>query len=516
MSVRAFRTFNGTKHFVDVPSNYYTVKNVTYGSIDTVQIVLNKTLSTLVDQQWSDDLYVTFESTVGPNIVEILEYIIDRYTDFSVDSTSFNTVRTLLSSTPANFAVLDRKNVLTVLQEIAFQACCNLRLINGVFFITYLPEEPTSVDTITEGDIEVNSLRVTSSLTEDIVTKMVVDWRETYSKDVNKMILRLNVKKYGIQERSYDFYIYNSDMLVQKAATYWLIRNANTWKHISFTTFMNKLNLEGFDCVTLQFGTKYVATRDVKAILTHSEVNTESYKINIECWLPVKFGETSVYNFAWPTSPQIQQFFPTNDEVVRGYGGGGGIGVDAEGYLPLAPKDGGKSFNGSSGGGGNQPSQDKQKEKREGINSGYSDYGNRAVSQKGLDAEAKAAFDRATKYQAAKKQNNTVNDYTPDEPAYAEQSTLVLEPSTIPAMPRASVGGASFVDLHGTIIMDAKDGEVQVRLSDIFKIDPETEKLCIRTTSKFTDGEEFKKFDFKYDSDGEKFGAGTAFLKPGD
>ena len=516
LSVRAFRTFNGTKHFVDVPSNYYTVKNVTYGSIDTVQIVLNKTLSTLVDQQWSDDLYVTFESTVGPNIVEILEYIIDRYTDFSVDSTSFNTVRTLLSSTPANFAVLDRKNVLTVLQEIAFQACCNLRLINGVFFITYLPEEPTSVDTITEGDIEVNSLRVTSSLTEDIVTKMVVDWRETYSKDVNKMILRLNVKKYGIQERSYDFYIYNSDMLVQKAATYWLIRNANTWKHISFTTFMNKLNLEGFDCVTLQFGTKYVATRDVKAILTHSEVNTESYKINIECWLPVKFGETSVYNFAWPTSPQIQQFFPTNDEVVRGYGGGGGIGVDAEGYLPLAPKDGGKSFNGSSGGGGNQPSQDKQKEKREGINSGYSDYGNRAVSQKGLDAEAKAAFDRATKYQAAKKQNNTVNDYTPDEPAYAEQSTLVLEPSTIPAMPRASVGGASFVDLHGTIIMDAKDGEVQVRLSDIFKIDPETEKLCIRTTSKFTDGEEFKKFDFKYDSDGEKFGAGTAFLKPGD
>ncbi len=516
-SVKAFRTFNGTKHFVDVPSNLYTVQGVWYGAIYTVQVVINKTLSTHVDQNWDDDIYVTFESSVGPNIVEILEYIIDRYTDFSVDSTSFNIVKALLATTPANFAVLDRKNVLTILQEIAFQACCNLRLINGVFYLTYLPEEPTSVDTITEGDIEVNSMSITSSATEDIVTKMIVEWRETYAKDVNKMILRLNVKKYGIQEETYDFYIYNSDMLVQKAATYWLIRKANTWKHISFTTFMNKLNLEGFDCVTLQFDTSYVANGQIKAILTHSEVDTESYKIQMDCWLPVKFGETTEYNFAWPTSAQIRQYFPTPDEIAWGYAGGGGIGVDAAGYLPLAPKNGGKSFRGSTGGSSTQPTQDKTKERREGTNKGKSDRGNPEPYRKGMDAEEANRIARHEAYAEAKKQTTVSNTTKPAKPAYAEQSATVVEPHAIPVTPRSSVGGASFVDLHATIIMDAKDSEtVQVRLSDVFEIDSDSEKLCIKTNTKFKDSENTEEFDFKYDDEGEKWGAGTAFLKAGE
>ena len=55
---------------------------------------------------WSDELYVTFQSSVGPNIVDILEYIIDNYTDLTYDTDSFNYVRTKLAPFPANFPLL--------------------------------------------------------------------------------------------------------------------------------------------------------------------------------------------------------------------------------------------------------------------------------------------------------------------------------------------------------------------------------------------------------------------------
>lgn len=53
-----------------------------YGSVTAVEIVVNKP-SSITDQGWSDDLYVTFESSVGPDTVEILKYLIANYTDLT-------------------------------------------------------------------------------------------------------------------------------------------------------------------------------------------------------------------------------------------------------------------------------------------------------------------------------------------------------------------------------------------------------------------------------------------------
>ena len=44
-----------------------------------------------VSEGWSDELYITFQSSVGPNTVDILEYIIENYTDLTYDTASFNT-----------------------------------------------------------------------------------------------------------------------------------------------------------------------------------------------------------------------------------------------------------------------------------------------------------------------------------------------------------------------------------------------------------------------------------------
>jgi hypothetical protein len=336
LQVKAYKDFNGVKTLVDVPNDLWEASTETYGSI-TAEIVTVSQLTAIEGQEWeSDDVYVTFESSIGPNIVDILTYLIQTYSDLQIDATSFAAVKTSLDPFPANFALLDRKNLVEALQEIAFQARCSLRLSNGIFYLKYLAVEPTSVDTITEKDIEYNSIEVTLTPTEDLVTKYTAEWRLSYAQDeLNKIILRHNVKKYGIQEDDYLFYIYNQPDIVHKIATFWLIRKSNSWKHLKFKTFLHKLNLETFDTVLLQFAQDYVSSSNVKATIVQADFNSNEQLVNIECWVPVKSGEMDTYEFAWPANVSADWVFPTSREVDLGYDGGDGIGRNATGNLPV-------------------------------------------------------------------------------------------------------------------------------------------------------------------------------------
>jgi len=226
LAVKAYKQFTGERRLIDVPNNLYRVETKTYGAITAVQVVFNKPLSTITDQTapngtggWSDDVYVTFQSSVGPEMTAVLKYIITNYTDLTWDDTSFNHVETKLTQFPVNFPVLERKNTLQILQEIAFQARCALWLSNGKFYLKYLPEEPAADDTITVSDLDADAgVEVELTPTEDLVTKFKVKWRLSWApgatdrdkdKSEKTMILRHNITRYGTQEQEYDWYIYN-------------------------------------------------------------------------------------------------------------------------------------------------------------------------------------------------------------------------------------------------------------------------------------------------------------------
>ena len=167
---------------------------------------------------------------------------------------------------------MERKNTIDVLKDIAFQCRCAISLREDMFYLKYLPEEPVAVgspqwttaknrviDTITVSDMDAEQgVAVELTVTEDIVTKMKINWRisnapdneYTPDKDRNQkyMILRHNVARYGLQEQDYDWYIFNQPDIILKMATFWLIRLSNAWKRVKFRTFLHKLNLEAFDC----------------------------------------------------------------------------------------------------------------------------------------------------------------------------------------------------------------------------------------------------------------------------
>ena len=89
LTVKAFKQYDGPHVLTTVPTDYYTVSTVNYGPIIAVIITMERQLSTYryddgTNQGWSNEIYVTFQSSVGPNTVDIMKYLIDTYTDADV------------------------------------------------------------------------------------------------------------------------------------------------------------------------------------------------------------------------------------------------------------------------------------------------------------------------------------------------------------------------------------------------------------------------------------------------
>ena len=299
--VMAYRTLNNVKTLTLVPPNMYNVLIIPMGELNVTVVRLDRPLSTIRKEDWGDDIYVTLTSSVGPNIVDIIKWVVENNTFLKVDQESFDETRPLVAMYPANFALFDRKNVMTLIADIAFQSRCATWIKDNTIYIRYLSSSPISVDTIVEQDINTQTLQITSSPTEDIVTKFVATWKMDYAeKEDYKLILRHNIYKYGVLEQEYDFYIYNSYDLVEKSATFWLIRKANIWKILQIECFLNKLKLETYDYVTLHFNTNYIANSDVVGLIESTQYNSTDHKIAFSLWLPVRLGEMIEYDFAHP------------------------------------------------------------------------------------------------------------------------------------------------------------------------------------------------------------------------
>lgn len=323
LRVAARRAFEGIKRLITVDESRYKVINRNYGTINAVIVQLNKPLSSYEGEGWEDNIYITFESTIGPNTVDVLQYLVQTYTTGTPDQASFFLTKLKLANYPSHFAILERKNIITVLKEIAWQARCAIWLTNDIFYLKYLPERPTPIETISESDVENQTLEMSHTRTEDLVTKFIARWRSSYEPDEpNRLILRHNVKKYGTIQQEYDFYIYNHIELVRKSATFWLIRYANTWKKASFRTFLTKLQVETFDSILLDFENPYFADDSVTAFVESADYDSDNKQLVFDCWLPVKAGTMEEYLFAWPADVDEEAIFPTPDEEVAGFGGG--------------------------------------------------------------------------------------------------------------------------------------------------------------------------------------------------
>lgn len=322
--VAAYRNVTQGRVLCVVPESYYTTRTVNYTSYTAVtEIIFDRFLSTRNDG-WEDEVFVTQTSSVGPNTVDIIQWIIEFYTDFEIDTTSFDEVRDLIDNYPSHFPILDRPNVVEVLQDIAYQARCALYLRDDKFYIKYLSLEPDSdMDIDILDDAEAKSFEIFHTDTEDLVTEYTAEWQEDYAVDAHDLvILRHNVKKYGTHKERKFFYIYNIIELVRKSATFWLIRKSMTWRKLRFSTHFDKLQLETFDCATIDH--QAIADNPVKCICEKADFDSENRKMEFEFWTPIPSGSRTPYNFAWPADVEELDLFPSIQERLDGMAGSGG------------------------------------------------------------------------------------------------------------------------------------------------------------------------------------------------
>lgn len=282
-----------------IPPNYYKLEPFGVGG---TRLVFEVPLVTRPGFWINNEIEVDCNGHLSSNPISIMEWAIQNYSTLGMDPISFTYVKNKLNKWPANFVLQERKNLITFLQELAFQARCAIWINDSKFYVRYLAERPTPVDTITQDDIEVDTLEVTCTETERIVTKFVAEWFVSeLQKDVFKIITRYNIPKYGTHEETHSFYIYTNAEPVQKAAEFWIIRKANTWKRIKFRTMLHKLNLEMFDCVTLDFGDgRFVSNNPVIGIIEKASFDSATDTIQFEIWVPVRFGEMVEYEFSFP------------------------------------------------------------------------------------------------------------------------------------------------------------------------------------------------------------------------
>ncbi len=289
-----------------VPRSYYAVDYPDMGGgLVITRLIFPTPLESLPGFWEAGTVSVDCTSTVGPNVVDIMRWVIDRWGQFPVDETSWAYVRTKVAGMPANFSLSSRMNVVDFLKEVSYQARCAIWINDRTYYIRFLPEELAPVETITDDDVEVNSLTVTCTQTERLTTKYVAKWKQRPDQDKdNLIILRYNILKYGTLEEEHDFFIYNNYECVLKAAEFWMIRQSNTWKLIQCNVALNKLRIEAFDPVQVSFLEPLVANSPVTGIVQKAAFQPDDDTIALEIWLPVRFGEMEQYSFAYPGSTQ--------------------------------------------------------------------------------------------------------------------------------------------------------------------------------------------------------------------
>ncbi len=315
-----------------VPAAYYSVQYTQFGDLKVTIVAMSRPLSSR-GEDWEDEIWVNCKSPIGPNAVDIMQYIIEHYTDESIDTTSFTSVRADITHYQMNFAYLTRKNALQCLQEIAYQSRCALWFKGGRFYLKYLPKVASPTETFVEADIESGTMEVFSTETEDVATKWSVTWRPRLDLEPpDKIVYRYHIKKYGLIEQTYDCYGFNNKAAVQKFAQFWMIRKANTWKKIRFSTFMTKLRVEPFDSVLINFAFPWVndpgCVNQTIGVVESASYDSATQRIQMVIWLPIRLGEMCPYDFAYPSDLDTTFIFPQENDpgVDTGVPGSGANG----------------------------------------------------------------------------------------------------------------------------------------------------------------------------------------------
>jgi hypothetical protein len=156
-TIAAFRTYGNARHLVPIPTNWYTIEDRDYGDGLVAKVLkLGRPLDTIANVGFESAIYATVKSDVGPNVVDVIRYLIETYLpDITCDEESFERVKLETADWPVNFVLTDRLNIINLLSDICYQACIAIWKYDGTMFLRYLPNMPEVSEDISDEEIDI-------------------------------------------------------------------------------------------------------------------------------------------------------------------------------------------------------------------------------------------------------------------------------------------------------------------------------------------------------------------------
>ncbi len=280
------------RQLVVVPADFYTVNlNDTIAGRACTSLTLEKPLSAR-NTGWQDELFVTLVTTVGPNVGDIVEDLMNE-AGISVDATSFDIVKSECEKYPMDFSFSSRQDALKIAAEIAFQGRCALSVLGSTAYLKYLSLAPTSVhftynsqDTTLEG-----MLQITSTEISQIINDLLVTWRRRGSQQHPERLHfkdPVSVTAYGRKKKDQDIWVYRHKSLVTKTAQFWYNRWSNAWRKLRVIGDLDAIAMVVYDDVK---STLEELVTD--AMIEQLEHNSADDQITALLWTPVLVGTTT-------------------------------------------------------------------------------------------------------------------------------------------------------------------------------------------------------------------------------
>jgi len=264
-------------------STQYTVElNTTLPDGSTASTIkFNSPLSTLEGGRWTEEVYVSFVSTLSGNPVDVIQYLLTNYTTLSIDVTSFASAKATLATLPFGFTITEPSNALTTCEELAALACCTLYVKSNTAYLYYLPS--TALETHDDLTDYIMNTRTDNYLAaEELVTSSVTKWSRMASEGQRKYQIDTNIQVYGYFKQETEDYAHNVRERVEITAKFWAHRLGQVWKRVKLSLPLWALKYELFDIVSVEGS---------RGQIVEINFNTTDYKIELE----VEIGDAAYF-----------------------------------------------------------------------------------------------------------------------------------------------------------------------------------------------------------------------------
>jgi len=310
-AVKARRTLNDVDIDADIPISYFTDEMIDIEGTSCHVLTFDQSLSAHEGENWKDDVYVSCKTAAdycGPSAIE---YLLNTYSEYTIDTESFEIAKIACAGYPTNFSLKHNGDVYTLSEDIAWQTRCALYNRNNVIFIKYLSAEPSSTKTLYDDDFEIK--KTTLSLTDeaDLLTRLTGVWKETdLDKKDKEFTLENNISKYGVREDRYPFFVFNIEANIEQSVKHWLNRCSTFWKKVNIFSFESNIDLESQDCILI--GSTDGMVPEVKGIIESTNIQAHGVII-LSAWLSAEVGTITQSDDAWLTDIVVPQMILTDE-----------------------------------------------------------------------------------------------------------------------------------------------------------------------------------------------------------